>query len=265
VPVLDLARVASEDHLAAELRDACTSSGFFYLVGHGVEQLQAQALDAAKQLLTLPESEKRRLQATQATKNRGWTPLGDETLDPAQQQRGDTKEGWYFGREATSGSPSGPLQGPNLWPSPALAPGVRETLEAYMAACVALSRKLLRLFALALQLDAEHFAEHFDRPQFFLRPLRYSAEVSVPEEGLLGCGAHSDYGMLTLLATGASGSACHSPSLTLLVSQWHSRLNARTADSAAQPAGWRGTAVERCGTDARRLHCEHWGHVSALD
>lgn len=55
--------------------------------------------------------------------------------------------------------------------------------------------------ALSLGLEAEHFAEAFAQPQYFLRPLRYSAERSQPEEGLFGAGAHSDYGMLTLLAT----------------------------------------------------------------
>jgi hypothetical protein len=41
----------------------------------------------------------------------------------------------------------------------------------------------------------------FDKPVALLRLLRYSAEASSPESGILGCGAHSDYGMLTLLAT----------------------------------------------------------------
>jgi hypothetical protein len=34
--------------------------------------------------------------------NRGYTPFAEETLDPANQSRGDTKEGFYFGRCATA-------------------------------------------------------------------------------------------------------------------------------------------------------------------
>lgn len=30
--------------------------------------------------------------------NRGYTPFAEETLDPDNQTRGDTKEGFYFGR-----------------------------------------------------------------------------------------------------------------------------------------------------------------------
>ena len=35
----------------------------------------------------------------------------------------------------------------------------------------------------------------------FLRPLHYSADISQPAKGLFGAGAHSDYGLLTILAT----------------------------------------------------------------
>ena len=35
----------------------------------------------------------------------------------------------------------------------------------------------------------------------FLRPLHYSAVHSRPEDGVFGAGAHSDYGLMTILAT----------------------------------------------------------------
>jgi isopenicillin N synthase-like dioxygenase len=35
----------------------------------------------------------------------------------------------------------------------------------------------------------------------FLRPLHYSPTPSSPEAGVFGAGAHTDYGMLTILAT----------------------------------------------------------------
>jgi len=45
----------------------------------------------------------------------------------------------------------------------------------------------------------------FDNAVATLRPLHYSREASRPEEGLFGCGAHTDYGMLTLLAMDGPG------------------------------------------------------------
>ena len=47
----------------------------------------------------------------------------------------------------------------------------------------------------------DFFKKHFEQPIALLRLLHYSAEKSVPEEGVFACGAHSDYGMLTVLAT----------------------------------------------------------------
>jgi isopenicillin N synthase-like dioxygenase len=42
---------------------------------------------------------------------------------------------------------------------------------------------------------------NFSHPMLFLRPLHYSARVSRPANGVFAAGAHTDYGMLTLLAT----------------------------------------------------------------
>lgn len=76
-------------------------------------------------------------------------------------------------------------------------------MEAYSSALHALALKLIRLLALALDLPASFFEApgFFDAPMLFLRLLRYAPERSVPEAGVFGAGAHSDYGMLTLLAT----------------------------------------------------------------
>ena len=51
--------------------------------------------------------------------------MADETLDPANQREGDTKEGLYFAREVAADSAEArlPLHGPNQWP-----PRVRSSL-----------------------------------------------------------------------------------------------------------------------------------------
>jgi isopenicillin N synthase-like dioxygenase len=76
-------------------------------------------------------------------------------------------------------------------------------METYYDALTRLARQLLPLFALALGLPRERFLQegYFDRPVALLRLLRYTAEQSTPESGVLACGAHSDYGMFTLLTT----------------------------------------------------------------
>ncbi|GFH20353.1 oxygenase-like protein [Haematococcus lacustris] len=54
---------------------------------------------------------------------------------------------------------------------------------------------------MSLELEAEYFLPFFSRPLLFLRPLHYHAVLSSPGQGIFGAGAHSDYGMLTLLIT----------------------------------------------------------------
>lgn len=56
----------------------------------------------------------------QDTNNRGYTPFEEETLDVMRQKKGDTKEGYYIGREVSLDHPdaSTPLCGPNVWPDP---------------------------------------------------------------------------------------------------------------------------------------------------
>lgn len=129
--------------------------------------------------------------------------MGEETLDPATATQPDTKEGFYFGREIAKGSPESkkPLHGPNQWPDEELVPGFKKSLLEYFNGVRALAMRLLRLFALALQLRPDFFDDKFDKPITMLRPLHYSADKSRPENGVLGAGAHTDYGMLTILAT----------------------------------------------------------------
>jgi hypothetical protein len=59
IPRIDLTE--SEAEVVVKLRAACRTSGFFYLLGHGVdEQLLADALALSRDFFALPEEEKRR-------------------------------------------------------------------------------------------------------------------------------------------------------------------------------------------------------------
>ena len=78
------------------LYQACEMDGFFYLVHHGVpDQLIQSTFSRSKEFFTTLTSDEKR--SLLAVKSRGYTPLAEETLDPANQSRGDTKEGYYIG------------------------------------------------------------------------------------------------------------------------------------------------------------------------
>ncbi|KAG1675651.1 hypothetical protein FOA52_002360 [Chlamydomonas sp. UWO 241] len=200
VPVVDMSLPEAE--AAALVRAACTGPGFFYVSNHGVAPALVEGtFERSRALFALPLEEKQRM--VQDENNRGWTPFQEETLDPANQSCGDTKEGFYFGREvaADSAEAAKPLHGPNQWPPEALVPGLRATYEQYFKELWALGLRILRLVSLSLDLPSEFFDQHFNPPIVSLRPLHYTGTISAPEDGVFGAGAHTDYGMLTLLAT----------------------------------------------------------------
>ena len=95
MPVVDLA--APEADAAARVRAACLDSGFFYVRNTGVpDAVVDAAFDANARLFALPLEAKLALRAD--SNFRGYTAMAEETLDPAHQSAGDTKEGWYMGR-----------------------------------------------------------------------------------------------------------------------------------------------------------------------
>jgi len=210
VPVINLK--ADEVDLAKQLRQACINVGFFYLEGHDVpECLMKKVLKASKKLFDLPLDEKLAVQDKEMT--RGYTPMEEETLDPASQpERGDTKEGYSVGRDVPKGSKfynPEKLSGPNMWPTPSRCPSWnekeceewKETMNGYFEVMMKLGLRVVQYLALSLGLPKDFFNSSFDAPIAVLRLLHYASEPSDPEQGLFACGAHSDYGMITLLLT----------------------------------------------------------------
>lgn len=245
VPIVDLSGCEPgsprEASTASVVRDACYGAGFFYVVGHGVpDALIDETFRASAAFFALPVEAKLALSAT-AQNARGYTAVAAETLDPAKQSRGDTKEGFYIGRELEPGEPENAIErrGGNQWPdanaATASAPGMaqwRATMEAYFAALHTLAMRLLRLVALALDLPPTYFDTAFQRPMETLRLVKYTSEVSSPTSGVLSCGEHTDYGMLTLLKTDDV------PGLEVLLRDDESNSDATNApsDDAASPA-----------------------------
>ncbi|WOL02046.1 hypothetical protein Cni_G10765 [Canna indica] len=186
------------------LKQACLDSGFFYVIDHGINQeLMDEVFTQSKKFFYLPLDEKMKLLRNE--KHRGYTPILDETLDPDNQTSGDYKEGYYIGIEVPKDDPQAekPFYGPNLWPSTDILPGWRETMELYHREALRVAKAVARIIALALDLDADFFdkPEMLGMPIASLRLLHYQGKASDPEKGIFGAGAHSDYGLVTLLAT----------------------------------------------------------------
>ncbi|GAB2225335.1 hypothetical protein Droror1_Dr00006127 [Drosera rotundifolia] len=76
-------------------------------------------------------------------------------------------------------------------------------MQEYHRQALEVGRKVARIIALALDLDVDFFdkMEILGDPIASLRLLHYNGQVSDPSKGLFGAGAHSDFGLITLLAT----------------------------------------------------------------
>ena len=202
------------DALVKDLRSACVNVGFFYLENHGIApDLIQRVMQQMKLLFDLPLPEKKLI--SDERMSRGYTAFEEETLDPKRQIKGDTKEGFYLGKDVPINSPEynpAKLAGPNQWPSPEKSPSVkdclafRDVMNEYRSECSRVGFRLVQLLALAIGLEDEHyFDQAFADPLCTLRLLHYAKEESKPDDGIFACGAHSDYGMLTLLLTDEIG------------------------------------------------------------
>jgi isopenicillin N synthase-like dioxygenase len=213
IPVVDVGGLFSANldarHAAGlAIGKACREVGFFYAVNHGIPQAQIDAVFAmAQRFFALPEREKMAVALSRSPFMRGYFPLEGEVLDPA--IGGDWKEGFDLSLDLPLDDPDvvarKPLHGPNQWPvNP---PGFRAVIQAYYDALTGLGRAVSRGFALALDLPEEFFVRRMARPTAILRLLHYppNPHTARLDDGQLGCGAHSDYGYLTMLAQDAVG------------------------------------------------------------
>lgn len=211
IPVIDLSGAGTPGsprtaEVARALREACTTSGFFYLVGHGVpdEQVRAQ-FELTRQLFELPPERREALSVRHSPSMRGFETLGEQTLDA--EARPDMKESFYCGMAYPDDHPyvraGHQGYGHNQWP--AELPHAPAQCEAYIQTMLALCRRLMQLLAVSLGLDEHHFDGSDANPLVTLRMLRYPPHPADADERSFGAGAHTDWGAITVLAQDAHG------------------------------------------------------------
>jgi len=159
IPILDLRDPDAAPKLAAMCRDV----GFFYLEGHGLSPDYIDSVfEASKGLFELPLEEKTKL--SDKVTSRGYTAMQEEKLDPPNQKEGDTKEGYYIGREIPVEDPRynpAKLRGPNQWPEVSELPNFRPVMEDYHSRATALAMRVVQLIAVGLGLEESYFDSDF--------------------------------------------------------------------------------------------------------
>ena len=191
--------------VAAAIDTACRDSGFLLVSGHGVPTATSDAvLDRFGAFFDLPLEEKRRFVVADENANRGYSELGKEGLaySRGEETPPDLFEAFNVGREDAVGPEYDKWRSfyaPNVWPE--VPAGLAETWLEYELALRDVASELLRAMALALDLADDWFAERLDRAVLTTRAINYERAAGAPDPlpGQSRMGAHTDYGVLTIL------------------------------------------------------------------
>ena len=211
IPVLDLGPYlagmpGAELRLAAELRRACETVGFYFIIHHGVPQnLIDNAFAQTARFHAQRLADKMALLINDHMI--GYLPLGYSTFrssDINRNTKHDLNEALFIRRERSPDDPdvvSGKRwRGLNQWPSGL--PGFRDTMLEYFQRMEALARRLLPIYALALDLPRDYFLPWFEGAHINLRLSHYPADAAA-EDNQFGIAPHADAGFMTLLPQSA--------------------------------------------------------------
>ena len=208
LPILDLAAFLADEPgakeaLAEQLRFACENIGFMAVRNHGVSQdLIDRIFAEAKRFHALDMDEKTKIKVNQ--NQRGYVVPG-ATMPKHSTYNDNTKydlNGTLV--FATEYGPENPhvrenkrFYSANQWPEGL--PGFRETVNEYMATITTLGKRLLPVWALALDLPEDYFAPYFGDDNYTYFRMAHYPPKPVPEENEFGLGAHADTGFMTFL------------------------------------------------------------------
>lgn len=210
LPVIDVSGLSGSANdraaVAWELRLACTNTGFFYITGHGIA---AESIDRvfaqSRAFFALPMEQKLAVSMAQSSCRHGYEPLKAQTLEPDAPP--DLKEGFLAGEDLAADHPAvrnDPANiGPNQWPQQL--PEFRDIMISYVGEMKKLSKTLMQGLALSLALEDTYFDDFCRDPILTLRLLHYPPQPpnSAPNEK--GCGAHTDWGGITVLLQDSAG------------------------------------------------------------
>ncbi|MER9953162.1 2-oxoglutarate and iron-dependent oxygenase domain-containing protein [Mesorhizobium sp. M0047] len=199
IPVIDIAPLldgSNNQRVAKEIRWAFSNTGFMYVKNHGIPQHLVDAVfDVSRRFFDMPMSQKMMLHVSKSdVALRGYIEPFGENTDPGKTK--DLKECFDIGPERST--LEGPFFGPNQWPSSL--PEFRELTSGYHQKMVDLAKKLLKGIALSLDLSESYFESLMRNPISIQRLLHYPPQSGYIGEEIIGIGAHTDYGNLTILA-----------------------------------------------------------------
>lgn len=207
--------------VAAQIRSAATSSGFFYIANHGIP---SDVIEAAYQgcldFFRQPETIKELAHNRKSSYFNGWKPSRTTRVNPFESVDNRQSFAWTYDPEYdpsvtdTSSIPAHISQFLRTeksgfpWKPTDNIPHFQTNVLTYWRASLALARKLVRVFALSLDLPEEFFDDKFAYPDASLAlnyypPLPLSATKEAADE--VSIGSHTDFQLFTILWQDTSG------------------------------------------------------------
>jgi isopenicillin N synthase-like dioxygenase len=218
VPMIDLepwweGDSAQRRVVAAAVDTALRGVGFMQVVGH---RIATDVIDAmvrtSDEFFALPLDTKLALRPPEPSVNRGYAASGSEALaySIGEGAPPDLFEAFNMGedevdeRDPFYAAERHRLFAPNIWPHdmrPGTLPELRPALVRYFAEARRLALALTDVFAFDLDLDARWFRRFVERSTTTMRTINYERRAGdrPPAPGQLRMGAHTDYGVVTVL------------------------------------------------------------------
>ena len=176
---------SGEAERCANLEAALTDMGFMSLSDTGIEAAQVSAVfEASRSFFQCSDEFKQRFRYQRAADNFGYQSVGMESLDPDRPP--DLKEA------LTVRNPLAHRD--EHWPSA----GLRDLILDFYQRCLVVAHRLQGDTATLLNVPRDFFHSRITGENVTLRLLHYPP-LTTRESGQLGAGAHTDYGLLTLL------------------------------------------------------------------
>lgn len=187
VPVIDLARINGNAEERAALAQviwaAAENTGFFYITNHGIPEEKIAAAHAqAQTFFNQPVEAKARVAHSQSKHFNGWSKRGTARISPTEPR--DHKEGFTIAYDPkydpeTKDLAAVPeeikpwIHGEDfVWEGTSHLPGFKEDVLGYWQAQVQLARRMIRLFALALDVPEDYFDSITSYPGRFVDLIR---------------------------------------------------------------------------------------------
>ena len=211
IPVLDLGEYFESGtqtalrKIADELEAACEEVGFFSIVGHQISSEQiSHMFETVRQFHALPFDIKEALLMDRP----GW-PVGGMGYMPVKNRKLPSRDKPNLNEAFIIKCDNVLGMDENQWPEESALPGFRETVERYANTLEALGRRLMPIYATALDMPATLFDEAFATPLYRLRMTHYPP-LKLESDDDFGIAPHVDTTFCTILAQDQPGLSIYS-------------------------------------------------------